>query len=98
MFVTRFSASRRTLLRSFTLLVPALAFARRSGPVHAQSTPRPDQAKAGPVILVLGDSLSAEYGLPRGTGWVQLLDARLRSSRLNYTVANASISGETTSG
>ncbi len=50
------------------------------------------------MILVLGDSLSAEYGLPRGTGWVQLLDARLRSSRLNYTVANASISGETTSG
>jgi len=50
------------------------------------------------VILVLGDSLSAEYGLPRGTGWVQLLSERLRSNRYDYTVVNASISGETTSG
>ncbi len=50
------------------------------------------------MILVLGDSLSAEYGLPRGTGWVQLLAERLRSNGANYTVVNASISGETTSG
>jgi len=50
------------------------------------------------VILVVGDSLSAEYGLPRGTGWVQLLGDRLLSNRFDYTVVNASISGETTSG
>jgi len=50
------------------------------------------------VLLVLGDSLSAEYGLPRGTGWVQLLSERVRDSGLNYTVVNSSISGETTSG
>ncbi len=50
------------------------------------------------MILVLGDSLSAEYGLPRGTGWVQLLGERLRGNGAKYTVANASISGETTSG
>jgi len=50
------------------------------------------------TILVLGDSISAEYGLPRNTGWVQLLRERLRDKRLDYTVENASISGETTSG
>lgn len=51
-----------------------------------------------PVILVLGDSLSAEYGLQRGSGWVQLLANRLQQSGSKYTVVNASISGDTTSG
>ena len=55
-------------------------------------------AVAAPVILIYGDSLSAEYGLARGTGWAALLDARLKEKRLAFTVANASISGETTSG
>lgn len=58
----------------------------------------PSGSGSRPVLLVLGDSLSAEYGLPRGAGWVQLLAERLRENGLNYTVANASISGETTSG
>ena len=48
--------------------------------------------------MVFGDSLSAEYGLPRGAGWAALLDRRLREKRFNYSVVNASISGETTSG
>ena len=51
-----------------------------------------------PVILVLGDSLSAEYGLPRGTGWVALLEKQLAQDKLPATVVNASVSGETTSG
>jgi len=51
-----------------------------------------------PVLLVLGDSLSAEYGLQRGSGWVALLANRLQQSGSNYTVVNASISGDTTSG
>jgi len=50
------------------------------------------------TVLVLGDSLSAEYGLARGTGWVALLEQRLQQKKLNVTVINASISGETTSG
>jgi acyl-CoA thioesterase-1 len=50
------------------------------------------------TILVLGDSLSAEYGLPRDTGWVRLLADRLAKEGAQYSVANASISGETTSG
>jgi acyl-CoA thioesterase-1 len=51
-----------------------------------------------PAIVVLGDSLSAEYGLPRDTGWVNLLRERLAKERLDYSVANSSISGDTTSG
>jgi acyl-CoA thioesterase-1 len=50
------------------------------------------------TVLVLGDSLSAEYGLTRGTGWVTLMEKRLKAEKINATVVNASISGETTSG
>lgn len=49
-------------------------------------------------ILVVGDSLSAEYGLQRGAGWVKLLEQRLAERKLAATVINASISGDTTSG
>lgn len=51
-----------------------------------------------PVILVVGDSLSAEYGLKRGSGWVALLQQRLAREKIAATVVNASISGDTTSG
>lgn len=50
------------------------------------------------TLLVLGDSLSAEYGLSRGSGWVALLEQRLRAQAIAARVVNASISGETTSG
>jgi acyl-CoA thioesterase-1 len=53
---------------------------------------------ASKTVLVLGDSLSAEYGLPRGTGWVALLEQRLKAEKIEATIVNASISGETTSG
>jgi acyl-CoA thioesterase-1 len=56
------------------------------------------QAAASRTILVLGDSLSAEYGLKRGTGWVALLEQRLAAEKIPARVVNASISGETTSG
>ena len=49
-------------------------------------------------ILIVGDSLSAEYGLARGTGWVALLEKRLARDKLAWKVVNASISGDTTSG
>jgi len=49
-------------------------------------------------ILVVGDSLSAEYGLQRGTGWVALLQQRLAREHPSATVVNASISGDTTAG
>lgn len=56
-------------------------------------------AAAGkPTILIVGDSLSAEYGIARGSGWVALLERKLAAEKIAATVVNASISGETTSG
>jgi acyl-CoA thioesterase I len=49
-------------------------------------------------LLVVGDSLSAEYGIARGSGWVALLEKRLARDKLPWQVVNASISGDTTSG
>lgn len=53
---------------------------------------------ASKTILVLGDSLSAEYGLARGEGWVSLLQKKMAAEKNTVPVINASISGETTSG
>jgi acyl-CoA thioesterase-1 len=66
-------------------------------PAAAQGPARPVPA-AGATLLVLGDSLSAEYGLARGAGWVALLEARLLRDKIAVKVVNASISGDTTSG
>ena len=53
---------------------------------------------ASKTVLVLGDSLSAEYGLARGKGWVSLLENQLLAAKIDVKVINASISGETTAG
>ena len=50
------------------------------------------------MLLVYGDSLSAAYGMPERRGWVSLLEERLKRERPDYSVVNASISGETTAG
>ncbi len=50
------------------------------------------------TVLVVGDSLSAEFGLPRDTGWVSRLSERLSRQDAQYSVVNASISGDTSSG
>ena len=50
------------------------------------------------TVLVLGDSLSAEYGLNRGAGWVALMEQKLKAEKIEAAIVNASISGETTSG
>jgi acyl-CoA thioesterase-1 len=49
-------------------------------------------------ILVLGDSISAGYGIPREQSWVNLLQKQLQQQGHDQTVINASISGETTEG
>lgn len=67
--------------------LPARAWAAGAGTPAAAKT-----------VLVVGDSLSAEYGIARGTGWVPLLGARLAQRYPNYRIVNASISGDTTSG
>ncbi len=61
----------------------------------------PDHSSAKPLdqkIIIVVDSLSAGYGLIPGSGWVNLLSSRLKQQQKNWTVINASISGETTSG
>jgi acyl-CoA thioesterase-1 len=58
----------------------------------------PLRAAEAPVLLVVGDSISAGYGLAAGEGWVPLLGAKLKSAGYDYRVVNASISGDTTAG
>jgi len=78
--------------RSFAAIV-ILGIAVLLGPAaRAAGTP------ASPTILVLGDSLSAAYGIRVEQGWVALLQARLRAKGYGHRVVNASSSGETTGG
>ncbi|MEO9136529.1 MAG: arylesterase [Casimicrobiaceae bacterium] len=70
------------------LLLACVALA--AAPVAAQST--------SPVLLVVGDSISAGYGLAKGEGWVDLLAMRLEKDGYRERVVNASISGDTTAG
>jgi len=58
----------------------------------------PAFAAAPRTVLIVGDSLSAEYGLLRGTGWVALLEQRIAREQIAASVVNASISGDTTAG
>lgn len=60
----------------------------------AESAPNPDR----PVVLVVGDSLSAGYGVAVNATWVALLQRRLSDQGYGYRVVNASISGDTTGG
>jgi acyl-CoA thioesterase I len=77
------------MLHFSLLALAAAALGSITTPARAQTTLH---------LLVLGDSLSAEYGLQRGQGWVALLEARLKQEKLPHKVVNASISGDTTSG
>ncbi|MDO5289549.1 MAG: arylesterase [Pseudomonadota bacterium] len=73
--------------------------AAAAAPAAPASTPATAASAAGaPLILVLGDSLSAEYGIARGSGWVALLEKKLAAEKIAAQVVNASISGDTTSG
>jgi acyl-CoA thioesterase-1 len=51
-----------------------------------------------PVIIVLGDSISAGYGIEVDEGWVALLQKKLLEAKINYNISNASISGDTSAG
>jgi acyl-CoA thioesterase-1 len=80
----------RVHLCLLALCLPLIALAA-AGPAAAVAAP--DR-----TILVIGDSLSAEFGLPRDAGWVSLLSQRISGQEPQYSVVNASISGDTTSG
>jgi len=70
----------------------------RANPSHLPGGQAEKPAKDKPTILIVGDSLSAEYGLPRGTGWVQLMGKQAVQVKISVDLINASISGDTTSG
>ena len=58
----------------------------------------PMTAVAKPIIVVLGDSISAGYGIEIEEGWVALLQKKLIATNRNYSISNASISGDTSAG
>lgn len=80
----RFNQFLQMLRMAFVALVLAIA----CGNAHAKNA----------HILVVGDSLSAGYGLSSGEGWVDLLTKKLAAEKFSATVTNASISGDTTAG
>jgi acyl-CoA thioesterase-1 len=84
--------------RRNALVALALAGVLCAAPALAAVVAPRNAPVAAPTLLVLGDSLSAEYGLKRGTGWVALLEQRLSTLKRDVKVVNASISGDTTSG
>ncbi len=84
----------RMYRRHFIGVTAAAAWAGLSASQFVWAEP----AKLEQSILIVGDSLSAEYGLARGEGWVALLQARLANEAKEWQVVNASISGDTTSG
>lgn len=78
-------------LLTFAWMWAGFWVALSSGPAAAQATTRAQ-------VLVLGDSISAGYGIQREQGWVALLAKRLSKAKPQVGVTNASISGETTGG
>ena len=87
------NAYRRDFILHLAAAAVSLAASLHAVPALAQSL-----GAVPPTILVVGDSLSAEYGLARGAGWVALLEQRLIKEQQTAAVVNASVSGETTSG
>jgi acyl-CoA thioesterase-1 len=82
-----------SLIRRHCIALGFLAILSGTLPTWAASP-----ATGSSTILVVGDSLSAEYGLKRGSGWVALMEQRLAREKVTAKVVNASISGDTTSG
>ena len=80
------SARRRFVCRVASVAIALAVAASASAAANA------------PTLLVVGDSISAAYGLPPGAGWVDLLAARLAAQKFPYRVVNASITGDTTAG
>ena len=93
---SRYAAWRHRVQCAIGLLVLACAIAV---PALAQSSAAATALPAGQrTVLVMGDSLSAAYGLRASEGWVALLGQRLSREHPRWRVVNASVSGETTAG
>ncbi len=86
----------RTIVRRH--FIARLTVSMVAGLSHLAHAAAPKNAAQTRSILVVGDSLSAEYGIARGSGWVALLEQRLAKEKKPWKVVNASISGDTTAG
>jgi len=87
-------ALRISAVMNAVLVVSLLAV----GASHDSAAAEQLEAGRARTVLVLGDSISAGYGIQRDHGWVALLSARLNASGRRFNVVNASVSGETTGG
>lgn len=95
----RYAAGRGGLqLRKVMLLWAIALLAWLSGTAQAGTGRIEPQMQRTRSVLVMGDSLSAAYGMAASKGWVSLLDARLRREKPGWSMVNASVSGETTAG
>jgi acyl-CoA thioesterase-1 len=94
--LNRYGASgvRTQWAMGLALLLLVALFARPAAAQSAQAAP----AKGTRTVLVMGDSLSAAYGLAPSQGWVSLTAGRIGKTKPGWRVVNASISGETTAG
>jgi acyl-CoA thioesterase-1 len=99
-------ALRGLLLLGFSLVL-SLALSLALSLYHGAAIAAAPEGSAGaesnaaelaPTVLVLGDSISAAYGMSLEQGWVSLIESRLRESFATARVVNASISGDTSSG
>jgi acyl-CoA thioesterase-1 len=97
--VRRSAAAAARLVASSTLVVFSLfVLAPPAVSLAATAPSAVPSATGAPTLVVLGDSLSAGYGIRIEEGWVALLQKRLREQGYGYRVVNASVSGETTGG
>jgi acyl-CoA thioesterase-1 len=85
-----------SVLTTTSLIGSLILFLLTGAPAVAADTA--EQASGRPGILVMGDSISAAYGIQRDQGWVELLTRRIDELGLDWKVVNASVSGETTAG
>lgn len=89
----RYEAIRASMQCAIGCLLMLCAFV-----APAQTAPAPSPAGAAKTVLVMGDSLSAGYGMSAEQGWVGLLERRLQREAPGWRVVNGSISGETSAG
>src|SRR5690606_2048443 len=94
---TRGYAAWRRYIQSGLALTCALTMLLALAPLIATATSASASA-APPTVLVMGDSLSAGYGMAAEQGWVALTAKRIAVEKPRWRVVNASISGETTAG
>jgi acyl-CoA thioesterase I len=80
--------------RHFNALLPLAALAGSIPGIPLAASEAPPST----TVLVVGDSLTAEYGLRRGSGWVQVLQQRLHDEKMAVRMVNAGISGDTSAG